>query len=154
MKLDTILVPFDFSAHGVRAFKEGVELALQNGAHLVLLHAFVLNDRVYPYNLFLTEQVIEEARQAVAKSLDEWRERAEAAGVDVEVRLSPAEPTEAIGAVAEELGAGLIVMGSRGLTGLKHLLLGSVAEHTIATAPCPVLVVRALDTDEPAAPPA
>ncbi len=154
MKLDTILVPFDFSAHGVRAFKEGVELALQNQARLVLLHAFVLQDRVYPYNLFLTEEMIEEARQAVSKSLDEWLARAEAAGVEAQVRLSPAEPTEAIGAVAEEIGADLIVMGSRGLTGLKHLLLGSVAQHTIATAPCPVLVVRALDTDEPAAPPA
>ena len=43
---------------------------------------------------------------------------------------------------AKEIGADLIVMGTRGLSGLKHVLLGSVAERTIRLAPCPVLTVK------------
>jgi nucleotide-binding universal stress UspA family protein len=44
--------------------------------------------------------------------------------------------------LAEKLPADLIVMGTRGLSGLKHVLLGSVAERTIRHAPCPVLTVK------------
>ena len=51
-------------------------------------------------------------------------------------------PGFAIAAAAERANADLIVMGSRGLTGLKHALLGSVAERTVRTAPCPVLTVK------------
>ena len=46
-------------------------------------------------------------------------------------------------AQAESLPADLIVMGTRGLTGLKHVLLGSVAERVVRTAPCSVLTVKA-----------
>ena len=49
----------------------------------------------------------------------------------------------AIAAQAESLPADLIVMGTRGLTGLKHVVLGSVAERVVRTAPCPVLTVKA-----------
>jgi nucleotide-binding universal stress UspA family protein len=51
-------------------------------------------------------------------------------------------PGFAIAAAAKRLNSDLIVMGSRGLTGLKHVLLGSVAERTVRTAPCPVLTVK------------
>ena len=61
----------------------------------------------------------------------------------VEQTLTPMLPSEAISSAAQELGADLIVMGTRGLTGLKHVMLGSVAERTIRIAPCPVLTVKA-----------
>ena len=53
----------------------------------------------------------------------------------------PAAP--AIVAQAESLPADLVVMGTRGHTGLKHVVLGSVAERVVRTAPCPVLTVKA-----------
>ena len=56
--------------------------------------------------------------------------------------MTPTFPAEAIGRQAEEIGADLIVMGTRGLTGLKHVLLGSVAERTLRVAPCAVLTVK------------
>ena len=46
---------------------------------------------------------------------------------------------------AERLGADLIVIGSRGRSGLKHLLLGSIAERVVQKAPCPVLTVKNLN---------
>ncbi len=44
--------------------------------------------------------------------------------------------------MAKDIGADLIVMGTRGLTGIKHVMLGSVAERTVRLAPCPVLTVK------------
>jgi len=52
-------------------------------------------------------------------------------------------PSEAIVMTAKEIGADLIVMGTRGLSGFKHVLLGSVAERTVRLAPCPVMTVHA-----------
>jgi nucleotide-binding universal stress UspA family protein len=52
-------------------------------------------------------------------------------------------PSEVIVTMAKQCAADLIVMGTRGLTGLKHVALGSVAERTIRAAPCPVLAVKA-----------
>lgn len=51
--------------------------------------------------------------------------------------------TTAIVEEAQRIGADLIVMGTRGHTGLKHVVLGSVAERVVRTAPCPVLTVKA-----------
>jgi nucleotide-binding universal stress UspA family protein len=50
--------------------------------------------------------------------------------------------------VAEQIGCQLIVMGTRGNSGLSHLLLGSVAERTLRTAPCSVLTVKAADLQD------
>ncbi len=47
--------------------------------------------------------------------------------------------------LAKSLGADLIVMGTRGLAGIKHVLLGSVAERVLRRAPCPVVTVKASD---------
>jgi len=60
----------------------------------------------------------------------------------MEATITPMFACEAIVKHAEDIGADMIVMGTRGLTGLKHVLLGSVAERTIRTAPCPVLTVK------------
>ena len=56
--------------------------------------------------------------------------------------LSSMFPSEVIAKTVEEIGADLIVMGTRGLAGIKHVMLGSVAERTIRIAPCPVLTVK------------
>lgn len=62
-----------------------------------------------------------------------------------EVDVIGGDPDEAIVNYAREHGADLIVMGSHGHTGLRHLLMGSVAEHVLRHAPCPVLIVRHLE---------
>ena len=59
-----------------------------------------------------------------------------------EVEVATGHPADAIVRVAQERGADLIVMGTHGRTGLQHVLLGSVAEKVVRTAPCPVLTVR------------
>lgn len=60
----------------------------------------------------------------------------------MEWHLLDGSPAYAIVSLAEEVSADLVVIGTRGATGLKHVLLGSVAEQTVRTAPCSVLTVK------------
>jgi len=147
LKIKTILVAFDFSACASHAFEKAVELAHMNDANLVILHAFELNDRLYPYNAFLTERILAEGRKAAKARLEAWRSEAVDGGVAIEIRLSSEEASEAIVGTAQDVEADLIVMGTRGLTGIRHVLVGSVTERTLAKAPCPVVVVRQRETE-------
>jgi nucleotide-binding universal stress UspA family protein len=61
---------------------------------------------------------------------------------DIQAHLEFGRPDTAIVDLAEELGAGLIVMGSRGLGGVRRALLGSISDSVVRHAPCPVMVVR------------
>jgi nucleotide-binding universal stress UspA family protein len=69
-----------------------------------------------------------------------------AEGVKASSHLSEVPAASAIVGQAEELGVDLIIMGTRGHTGLKHVLLGSVAERTLRHAPCSVLTVKELSS--------
>ncbi len=85
------------------------------------------------------EELDEEARRL----LDAQVKQIEAGGSTVaQAHLRVGRPDEQIVALAEEIGAGLIVMGSRGLGGLRRLLMGSVSDSVVRHAHCPVLIVR------------
>jgi nucleotide-binding universal stress UspA family protein len=64
--------------------------------------------------------------------------------VCVEHRLGQGDPATVIVNIAQDAGAGLIVMGTHGRTGLGRVLMGSVAEQVLRKAPCPVLTVKIL----------
>ena len=81
-------------------------------------------------------------RTAALERVTRWRGTARAQGVRAEGQIGAGSPSSEIAALAEKIGADLIVIGTRGLSGLKHVLLGSVAERTIRIAPCPVLTVK------------
>ena len=66
----------------------------------------------------------------------------ESGAQDIQAHLEFGRPDTAIIALAEELGAGLIMMGSRGLGGVRRALLGSISDSVVRHAPCPVMVVR------------
>jgi nucleotide-binding universal stress UspA family protein len=66
----------------------------------------------------------------------------ESGSQDIQAHLEFGRPDTAIIDLAEELGAGLIVMGSRGLGGVRRALLGSISDSVVRHAHCPVLVVR------------
>jgi nucleotide-binding universal stress UspA family protein len=75
--------------------------------------------------------------------LDAQVKRLQETGVDVaEAHLRTGEPERKIVALSEELRAGLIVMGSRGLGGVRQALMGSVSDSVVRHVHCPVLVVR------------
>ena len=75
--------------------------------------------------------------------LEEQTERLRSAGGTVAgAHLREGRPAEEIAELAEELGVGLVIIGSRGLNAVKRLVVGSVSEGVASLAPCPVLVVR------------
>jgi nucleotide-binding universal stress UspA family protein len=90
------------------------------------------------------QQALEAVREDAQKVLDEQVQRLEEAGGSVkEAHLRLGERRDqAIVHLAEELGAGLIVMGSRGLGGVRRALMGSVSASVVHHAHCPVMVVR------------
>jgi nucleotide-binding universal stress UspA family protein len=140
-----ILVATDFSEHSARAVRAAASLAQRFRARLHLVHAFGLPVvTASPYDVVLTGAILDEARAHARRSLEEAAQEPKAAGTEVEVHLAHTPAPEAITEQARELAADLIVMGTHGHTGLKHVLLGSVAERTLRTAPCSVLTVKAV----------
>ncbi|MBV8160425.1 MAG: universal stress protein [Acidimicrobiia bacterium] len=86
----------------------------------------------------LAEANLEEARRSLERT-------ARALGGAVERRVEIGDPAAEISRVAEDEGVGVIVVGSHGSGFVKRVLLGSVSQHLLHHAPCPVLIVRATD---------
>jgi nucleotide-binding universal stress UspA family protein len=89
------------------------------------------------------EDVLRENRRRAKEVLEQQAKRIEESGVSVkEIHLLEGRADEEIVALAEEIGAGLIVLGSRGHGKLRRTLLGSVSDAVVRHAHCPVTIVR------------
>jgi nucleotide-binding universal stress UspA family protein len=89
------------------------------------------------------EHELEEAMQQAQHFLDQQVERAKEEGVSVaETHLVRGRPDTEVVHLSEEIEAGLIVMGSRGLGGVRRALMGSVSDSVVRHAHCPVMIVR------------
>jgi nucleotide-binding universal stress UspA family protein len=142
-RLERILVPTDFSDHARPALDLAIELAKQHGASIHLLHAYELPASVtMAYGIAVPQTVWDGVQEAAAAELAKLVERVKAAGVAVTSQLVTAPAADAVAEAATEQRSDVVVMATRGLTGLKHVLLGSVAERTLRIAPCPVLTVH------------
>ena len=135
--LKNILVATDFSAAAATAVLYGRELARAYGATLHVLHVV---DHVFVGPFAADPDAIEEAalESLNARLTDDDRTMLHARVV-VELSHSPAK---AIVAYARAAGIDLIITGTHGRHGARRVLLGSVAEQIIQTAPCPVLTVK------------
>ena len=149
----TILVPTDFSQCSLAGTNYAAFLARKFGATLRLFHAmyaytnYVFVDRAGIRLSGLAEAVEETARQEIhaLKQMDFLR------GLIVEADLLPGPTVDEICAAAGSLDVDLIVISTHGRTGLKHALIGSVAEHVVRYAERPVIVVPT--RSEPVSPP-
>jgi nucleotide-binding universal stress UspA family protein len=89
------------------------------------------------------ERELEEAMHQAQGFLDKQVEKVKSEGVEVaESHLVRGRPDREIAHLGEELGVGLIVMGSRGLGGVRRVLMGSVSDSVVRHAHCPVMIVR------------
>jgi nucleotide-binding universal stress UspA family protein len=139
-----ILIPVDFSDHSTAALESAIELAKAFDSRLHLLHCYQIQPGgVSPYGIAVPSSYSTEIRDAASQQLAAWQEERIPAGVSVDVSIVSEVPSEAIVGTAKKVGADLIVMGTRGLSGFKHVMLGSVAERTVRLAPCPVMTVHA-----------
>lgn len=144
-KLDLILVPMDGSEPSFRAAGFAVKLAKMSGAEVKLMHA-VVNPPYVDYTSAGTMLVhyIEDAKRRAEEWYADIADKASKEGVKLssETVLDIASAADSIVNYAERNKADLIVMGTRGMTGVKRFLLGSVASGVLAHAKCSVMVVR------------
>jgi len=141
--IHTILVPIDFSPHSTKALQLAIGLAKTFSAQVHLLHAYHLPVSITtPDAVVIPQSFWDSIRDASARKLEKSLHTVTSEGVKCESHLTTQTPSAAIVETAKQVRADLIVMGTRGLSGLKHVLLGSVAERTVRSAPCPVMTVR------------
>ena len=141
------MVATDFSPTAVAAREWGTEIAANGGWSVVLVHVLHLHGPLTDY--MPSPPDVDEHLQALAvERLDEEAEAVATRGVEVTTRLELGLPSQTLVSTAEEIDPALLVMGTRGTTGLAHLLLGSTAERVVQHAPCPVLSVHPDDKDE------
>jgi nucleotide-binding universal stress UspA family protein len=144
-RITRILVPTDFSATADAALDYAFGLAERFGASLQLLH--VLDDP-FVFEGMSAEAYIAEAPVLRTAMLEDARGRlrhratSRQNGTAVETEVLFGHGARTIAEYALERGIDLIVMGTHGRTGFAHLMVGSVAERLVRTAPCPVLTVR------------
>lgn len=140
-----LLVPSDFSPGSADAMHVALRIARDTGAALVIAHVWQVPALAYgvePYAMApdLMQAVSDEAHAALAAAVEEAkRQGADATGV----LLTGVSWSRIVEIADGDPAIDLVVMGSHGRTGLKRVLLGSVAEKVVRHAPCSVLVVRA-----------
>lgn len=143
LRLRTILAPVDFSERSLKALDIAVSLARQFGAEIILLH---VKDTIIPPTRYESASIRRLRREVW---LDGKRQLAALASKRVKPRVSvrhhvaQGSPYAVIVEFAAKSRADLIVMASEGRTGLRRVLIGSVAERVVRHAGCPVLIVRA-----------
>ncbi|WP_310256073.1 universal stress protein [Fictibacillus barbaricus] len=148
-----ILVAIDGSEGSIEALRNGSEIAKNSGAELTLLHVMhesplPLYGGVYPLSVASTSMVREEVIEAEKAEQTHGEEILHKAQMqvppEVETRtaLLNGAPSDTICAYAERYNIDLIVIGSRGLTGLKKFVLGSVSQKVLHDANVPVLITK------------
>lgn len=136
-----ILVPCDFSPPSLAALQQGAKMALSTGAELNLLH-------VLPGHSNGSDA--SDQRVVALQSLQQALPSDQVLKLKTQFLVREGVSAREIVNVARELAVDLIVMGTRGRSGLAHLALGSVAETVLRTASCPVMTVRAVAEVTPA----
>ncbi len=134
-----ILVPVDGSETSDKAVAEAITLAEIYGAKLNFL--YVANINQVAINAALSHAIMDAVRKA-GRTMLERAENMVPSDVSCEKILETGAPAAVILEYEESLAADLIVMGSRGLSFVKGVLLGSVSQYIIERAKCPVLVVK------------
>ena len=142
----TIVVPYDFSAHSAAALSAAMEFGHRLDADLHLVHVIQTPDYAYRVQAATAAPSLInmlDVQESATEALNDAADRAKY--VPGKIHTHVVEGTniaEAIADSAAKLGADLIAIGTHGRTGLAHVFLGSVAERTLRSAPCPVLSVQ------------
>ena len=139
----TVLVPTDFSEPSAEAVHTALEM-VETGSDVHILYVLRPMDFVSPG--VLLGDVGDKSRISASQShLEDFLKRNNVEGVTTAVAVG--DPGHEIASYAKTHSVDLIVMPSHGYHGLKHVLLGSVAERVLRHANCPILMLRRTDAD-------
>jgi nucleotide-binding universal stress UspA family protein len=145
-----ILIPYDGSVYSARAAEKAMELASLSGAKVIFVNASVLPSFVYSYKETVNSAISEAVQELInlsgdiaSKALDSLILQCKKKGLSASYVHEVGDAVEVILKVAESEGVDLIVMGSKGLSGLSKLkAFGSVARKVTEHSRHPVLLVR------------
>ena len=141
-----ILLATDGSKEARLAAQAAAELSKDTGSEVHITYVLPSPRELRGHHLYsreVMESVLEQAEGEARSLLEEQAKQVgESGGKVAETHLQTGEPDKEIVRLSEELGAGTIVIGSRGLGGLRRALMGSVSESVVRHAHCPVFVVR------------
>jgi nucleotide-binding universal stress UspA family protein len=148
LPIRAILCPTDFSAYSAHAFQMACALARDYHARILLLHVAATPIGTIPTAVL---------PPTPAEEMDQLRQRlnryvAPSGVAALERLVVEGGPAEEIVEITREWPCDLIVMGTHGRTGIRRMLMGSVAEAVLRGAPCPVLTVKAPPATMPVAP--
>lgn len=150
----TVLLTTDGSDLALAAMVRGVELLGRNNRFLALAvvpPAFVPAATITPMDNhpLVADPQLEDEVEATdrAESTVELAQLSEVLEVTAEPLVEVGEPGSTICEVAARVGADVVVLGSHGHGWLQRVLIGSVSNHVLQHAPCPVLVMRLTDTE-------
>jgi len=139
--IETVLCATDFSETADRALAQARRFARRHEARLVLVHVIEAMP-VSPYPILAAPEGDVPIRELVMARMDEIAIPIRESGVNVDLRIEIGLPGPQLVEVAEAEDAGLVVLGTRGLTGIEHLLLGSSADYVVRRCDRPVLAVH------------
>jgi nucleotide-binding universal stress UspA family protein len=149
-----VLLATDGSEEAELAARTAADLAQKTSSELHMIYVFGIAPVGTPVYLEATDLQGEALEEEAEEQISEQRAREvldaevgkvrSAGGTLVEAHLIEGRIAPEIVALAEQIGAGLIVMGSRGRGGIRRALMGSVSDAVVRHAHCPVLVVRAV----------
>ncbi len=134
----TIVLATDGSRFSALAAERAIAFAKSYGGELKVLSVVDVPTELYAEAPQAVDDLIRQAKAYVGTV----KRQAEEAGVKAETFVGEAEAYQAVNNLAVEQKADMIIIGSHGRTGLRRLLMGSVAETVIGYAPCPVMVVK------------
>ena len=144
-----ILVATDGSEEAKLAITTAADLAKATNSELHIAYVFpTAVQRPFPNPILARpademERELEEAMGQAQSFLDREVEKVKGEGVSVaDTHLVRGQPDREVVHLSEDIDAGLIVMGSRGLGGMRRALMGSVSDSVVRHAHCPVLIVR------------
>lgn len=147
IQLRKVLCPIDLSVGSREALLRAAEIAAKNSSELVVVHVFEPPIWLGLPNAQVAAEGIQQLVESEYSTLEDALAEAHTLGVsNVTSRMLSGSTAEAIVEEARnDPSIDLIVMGTHGRTGLRHMVLGSVAETVVRLAPCDVLVTRRRD---------
>ncbi len=132
----------DGSQHSMNAADYAILIAAKHGSELILLHVLPVDSSVAG---LLYSPSIDDMKKEAQASFDRVKQKAEEISKDIRLRAELISSPSVVGGIvdfAEKEKIDLIIVGTRGRSGFKKLLLGSVASGVVNYAHCPVLIVK------------
>ena len=140
--IKSVLVAVDGSEHSDTAVRYACAMGPPLGAEVVLLHVVPMVVSATPYHDTVSDQPFLSLQKVGEDILERAKRLANQCGCEVIDMISHGDPAARIIDIAAERGASLIIIGSRGVSGIKRLFTGSISDKVSKSASCPVMIVR------------